>query len=170
MIMRKISLIICIGLLALGQIAQTQGEPDKGQGRPHGKPPMSQADKDKFRQRIGLSVQQQTQMDAVFEEMGRERRPLGEKLRELHKQRHDLLSAYTMDRSKEKSLRAEITALYGRMLQLHTESEEKMRRIMNREQFERLQQMMREKKSEDGNRSRRGKDGRDNSKNDSDRL
>ncbi|GEM_PF-5822550 len=164
MMTRKFSLIICIGLLALGQIAQTQGE---GQGRPpHGKP--SQEDRDKFRQKIGLSVQQQTQMDTVFEEMGRERKPLGDKLRELHKQRHELLSAYTMDRSKEKALRAEITALYGRMLQLHTESEEKMRRIMNREQFDRLQQMMREKRSQDGNRSRRERGGRDNGKNDSD--
>ncbi len=132
---------------------------------------MSPEQKNALRLKIGLSVQQQAQIDAVFEEMGRQRKPISDKLRDLHKQRHELLTSYTIDRSKEKSLRAEITSLYGKLLQMHTESEEKIRRIMTREQYERLQQMMREKMAQDGGRSRRGGDwnGRDTGKTGSDR-
>lgn len=159
------SLLLC-GLIVSSLIAHSQNNPEGKQGRFGGPPPISAAEKEKNRIKIGLTVQQQQQLDAAFEEMGRQRQTLGRRMRELSQQRHELLANYNFDRKREKELRTETVQLYGKMMQLHTETDEKIRRIMTHDQFDRLQQMMREKMAEkmarDGNRPRRDWDkGRD---------
>jgi periplasmic protein CpxP/Spy len=117
---------------------------------------MSPADKEEHRRRIGLTVQQQEKVDALFKEMGQRRQPISTRMRDLYRQRHELLTVYNFDRRRERELRAEIMQLHGKMLQLHTDTDEKLRRIMTQEQFEKMQQMIREKMAQEGNRPRRG--------------
>ena len=108
-------------------------------GRRFGQPfQFSPEEKEKFRQRLQISVQQQEQMDTLFAESDKQRRVLGERLRELFDQRQSVCDVYDFDRSREGALRKEISHVYNQLLRIHTDTEEKLRRILNRDQFERL--------------------------------
>lgn len=135
-------------LLMSGLPAQNGGpfSGGRGGGGPRfGAPPnISPEEREKFRQRLGITVQQQEQMDALFNESFKQRRTLGERLGELFKQRGEVCDAYDFDRRRETSLRKDIERIYSQILKIHSDTEEKLRRILSREQFDRLRALREE--------------------------
>lgn len=107
-------------------------------------PQFSPEEKEKFRQRLGITVQQQEQMDALFQESDRQRRALGARLWELFGERQTVCDVYDYDRAREAALRREIGQVYVQILKVHSETEEKLRRILTRDQFDRLRALRNE--------------------------
>jgi Spy/CpxP family protein refolding chaperone len=119
--------------------AQTGPAPGRPQEEKRfGSPPLSPEERERFRQRLGITAQQQEQMEALFAEAHKQRRELGKKLWELFDQRNKVCDTYDFDRSKERALRAEILKVHQQLLKINLDTEEKLRRILNREQFEKL--------------------------------
>lgn len=138
-----VPLLILTGLVFLlpGAPAQDGGPfgGGRGGGPRFGQPPtLSPEEREKFRQRLGISAQQQEQMDTLFNDSFKQRRVLGEKLGELFKQRSEISDVYDFDKKRDWALRRDIERIYSQLLRIHSDSEEKLRRILNREQFDRL--------------------------------
>jgi Spy/CpxP family protein refolding chaperone len=142
----KVTHVSLLALLSLsllsGALLGQVGPPSFGGGRsPGGRftpPPPTPEEREKFRQKLGITVQQQEQMDILFMESNKQRRALSERLRDLFNQRQIITDVYDFDRSRESAVRKEIGQINNQLLKIHSDSEEKLRRILNREQFERL--------------------------------
>lgn len=104
----------------------------------------SKEEKERARLRIGMTENQQAQIDALLADADRQRRPICERLGELYRERHQNFEQYDFDRSLEFSLRREIGQLQNQLMQVHLKTEEGTRRILTREQFRRLRALMKE--------------------------
>src|SRR5579884_3987130 len=80
-------------------------------------------------QRIGITSQQQKQLEALFAESKRQRQAI-------------------RSRQQARAIREEIVAQHRRLLDLYAENETKLRRILNREQFERLRAQLKAARAE----------------------
>src|SRR5690348_1432026 len=119
--------------------------PVLGAQRPGGPPgPPSEEEKERIRGRLGITRDQQTQIEAIFADTGRQMREIDTRMRDLYHQLYAAYDAYDFDRNQAHALRKEIAGLYRRRMALHAENEEKLRRILNRDQFDRMRAMMRE--------------------------
>lgn len=139
--------LLCLSALLTGTLLQQPpafGQRPDGGRRFGGPPQFTPEEKEKFRQKLGITVQQQEQMDGLFAESDKQRRVLGTRLRELFDQRQAVCDVYDFDRSREGSLRKEISQVYNQILKIHSDTEEKLRRILNREQFDRLVSLRKE--------------------------
>lgn len=109
------------------------GYPDSGDAR-H----LTPQEREAARQRIGITLEQQSRIEAVYTQTDQRRRALRQQLRDLYHQLHDLYSNYHFDRNRSAALRQQIVDLHAQQLKLHEENEEKLRRILTPDQFERL--------------------------------
>lgn len=94
-------------------------------------------------ERIGISASQQRAVENLFAEAGKARNAGHARLFELFGQLHTLYASYDLDMGRVTAARSEILALQQKMLAGHLDTEVRLRRILNREQFERLRAMMR---------------------------
>lgn len=107
---------------------------------------MSPEEREKFRIRVGMTTQQQEQMETLFKEIHKRRSDLFKRMRDLFEEREKVTEEYDFDRKREKAIRNELGQINAQMLKLHTETEESIRKILNREQFEKLRAIRKEQK------------------------
>jgi Spy/CpxP family protein refolding chaperone len=154
--------VLC--LLTNGLIAQSGPPAPPGSGGDHrrggGPPQPTPEERERFRQRLGITVRQQEQMDALFADSDRQRKALSKRLWELFDQRRQVTDVYDFDRARERAIRKDLEQVNSQILKLHWETEEKLRRILNREQFDRLRELraemmrsFRDRRNKPGNRS-----------------
>lgn len=98
--------------------------------------------------RLGLTKEQQTQIEAFYTESDRQQRELMTKMRDLYHQLYTVYDNYDYDKNQASSIRREIGMLYKKRLTLTGENEDKLRRILNREQFDKLRALMKEQKEQ----------------------
>lgn len=108
----------------------------------------TEEEKEKIRQRIGITREQQNQIEALFMQTEQQKREIGMRMRELFRQQYALYENYDFDREQATAIRKEIMSLHKRTLLLHAENEEKLRRILNRDQFTRLRAMLKEQREQ----------------------
>jgi Spy/CpxP family protein refolding chaperone len=142
------------------------------QGRGFGPPPggnsgslqngPSEEDKERFRIKIGATKEQQNQIDLVFKDSDVQMSEIRGKFRELSQQLYSLYDIYDFDRNLAKGIRRDLLKLHKRMADIHAENEEKLRRILTKDQFERMKALMKEeyaKRMKDMQSRRGGKGG-----------
>lgn len=136
-------LAVCFGAPAFAPAALAQGPEMRGPRPPR---PFydSPEEKEKVRLRIGITKEQQAQIEAAHQELDQKRKELGSKLWEEYRRLGALYSAYDFDRAQAKLIRHEIFSLHRQILDLHAQNEERLRKILTKEQFERFQAVMKE--------------------------
>lgn len=92
--------------------------------------------------KIGLNSQQQKQLETYFAEAGKQRQAAHAKLRALFEELQGLYDSYDYDAQKARAIREEIVVQQRRILAIHAENEAKLRRILNKDQFEKLRAQM----------------------------
>lgn len=112
---------------------------------PQGHPPISDAEKEQNRIRLGITQEQQKQIDDLYNETRAKMDEVWKSMREKQKLLRETYQQYELDEVKAKSLRIDILRLHRKMGEVQLENERKIRTILNREQFEKLQQLMKEK-------------------------
>jgi Spy/CpxP family protein refolding chaperone len=112
---------------------------------PQGPPQISQEEKERNRQRLGISLQQQQQIDDLFKETQTKTGEVWKSLREKQGQLREAYQQYDLDEARAKSLRIDIIRLHRKMGEIQLENERRIRTILTREQFDKLQQLMKEK-------------------------
>ena len=106
--------------------------------------PPSDDEKEKMRLKIGITKEQQAQFEAIFTDEQKQDREIRDKERELYGQLRKMYEDYSFDRNQAMSIRRELGGLYRKRLFLHSETQEKMRKILTREQFDRMTAAMKE--------------------------
>ena len=121
------------GLSALGltSAAAAQREP-------------SDEEKERTRIKIGITREQQIQIEAIFADARRQEGEVHNKSRELYAQLFSLYDIYEFDREQAKKLRREISKQNYKRMMIHAETQEKLRKVLSREQFDRMTQHGRE--------------------------
>lgn len=104
----------------------------------------SDDEKEKNRIRIGITVQQQQQIDALWTDTGAKIREVREAQQQKNLELRQVMEKYDFDRGKARALREQIIQLHRKAGDIHAENEEKLRKILTRDQFERLQGLMKE--------------------------
>ena len=127
-------LLAILGLLAISMTgaAFAQREP-------------SDEEKERTRQKIGITREQQKELEAALAEARRQEGEIHAKSRELYGQLFAQYDIYDFSREDAKKIRREIGKLHHRRMLIHAETQEKLRRILTREQFDRMTQLTREK-------------------------
>jgi Spy/CpxP family protein refolding chaperone len=106
----------------------------------------SDEEKEKSRLRLGITVDQQNRIEALFKATGQQMHDLYTKLHEKRNElRTNVYGQYSFDVRQAKAAQNEILAINKLILEVQADTELKMRKILNRQQFERLQQMLKEK-------------------------
>lgn len=126
---------ITVGLLALAMV------PASGFQRPP-----TDEEKEAVRVRIGISKDQQAQIEAAWAENRRQSEELSKKMNDLRRQLYGLYENYDYDRAQADGLRHQTQVLYRKRLEVFGQTQEKMRKILSRDQFNRLQAIMREQR------------------------
>lgn len=139
-------------LLVTSVIAQLPGQEAPSSGKnlkpagfqgPGGRP-QSEEQKEKTRLRLGITKEQQTQIEALHIENMKQHRELFSKMRDLMGQLRAYYDSYEFDQEAAKSIRKQIMSLHFHFLKLQAEFEEKLRKILTKEQFERMRAVMKE--------------------------
>jgi Spy/CpxP family protein refolding chaperone len=105
-------------------------------------------EREKARQQIGISVQQQEQLTRLYAEADRKEKAIGKDLHDLYRQQRTLYSAYVIDHGQERELRKKIEQMHSQLLQLHADTEDGLRKLLTREQFERLNAAVKDRRRE----------------------
>ncbi len=135
--LRSIILIILpLGLLLAGALAQRPPGP--------GFHPPTEEEKAQIRARIGISVEQQQQIEAIYKNDFQQERELRTRMHNLYQQLSALYDNFDFDRKQAAALRRQIFQLYKQRLALHAGTQEKLRHVLSREQFDRLTAMTHE--------------------------
>ena len=150
--MKKLSALITLLLVLVASSSAIVGQsqpppnspPEEGGKRPDRPPPFTPEMKEKFRQRIGITEKQQGQLDKLFEESFSKRHELNQQLRQLLESRDKVYEVYEFDRKQESSVRRDIQNVYTQLLNLHRDTEEKIRKVLNQEQFDKLRELQKE--------------------------
>jgi Spy/CpxP family protein refolding chaperone len=146
-------MLVVLACAALCAVRWAPAPPAAAQGidghgpRPSGPPrPFfdSPEEKERVRLRIGITKEQQAQIEAAHQELDQKRRELGARLWEQYRKLGAVYTAYDFDRQQAKAIRREIFSLHRQILDLHAENEERLRKILSKEQFERFQAVMKE--------------------------
>jgi Spy/CpxP family protein refolding chaperone len=98
----------------------------------------SEDEKEKARIRIGITREQQQQIEAIFADARRQEGEVHQKTRELYRQLFELYDSYEFDRQAAKKVRWEIGAQNRKRMLIHAESQERLRRVLSKDQFERM--------------------------------
>lgn len=113
-------------------------------GRSYAQRPPTEEERERVRIRIGMTREQQEQIEKLWMETDRKLKEIAQKMSDLRRQLFELYDTYDYDRAKAASLRRQITALYAQRMAAFAENQEKLRRILNRDQFERLRALIHE--------------------------
>jgi Spy/CpxP family protein refolding chaperone len=116
-------------------------------------------EREKARQQIGISVQQQEQLTRLYAEADKKEKAIGKELHDLYEQQRTLYSAYVIDHGQERDLHKKMEQMHSQLLQLHADTEDGLRKLLTREQFERLNAALNDHRRE----NRRDKDRRNGS-------
>lgn len=138
--------LLLSGVAALSSQCQAQRSPTGRSGQPRsgiGRGP-SEADKEKARLRIGMTREQQQQIETLYSDADTKAREVFDQIRQKHEQLHALYDAYEIDKNRERTLIREITRLRSQALLIHSETETKVRQILTKEQHEKLRALMKE--------------------------
>ena len=123
-------------------VAQGPGGPGGPGGRRFQGP--TEEEKERNRIRIGISKEQQAEIDRVFHDSDQQMQEIRRKFGDLSKQLYTLYDSYDFDRGQANAIRRDLLRLHKRMADIHADNEEKLRRIMTREQFDRMRAIVRE--------------------------
>lgn len=93
---------------------------------------------EKARQQIGISVPQQAQLEHLYADADKKEKALEEQLHDLYNRQRTLYDAYFIDHAQERDLRKSIGQLHVQILLIHADTEEKLRKILTHDQFDRL--------------------------------
>jgi Spy/CpxP family protein refolding chaperone len=110
-----------------------------------GPPQISDDEKERNRIRLGISQAQQAQIDDLYKETQSKMGDVWKAMRDKQGQLRETYRQYELDESKAKMLRIDIVRLHKKMGEIQLENERKIRTILTREQFDKLQQLMKEK-------------------------
>ncbi len=150
---RRRSVVACflvvLGVAVFANLPAVAQQPDPprregGQGRPPRRPPNWEEEKEKARVRIGMTKEQQAQIEAIYTESEKKRQEAMRELGEKHQQLRAVYDSYEIDKTKERALLRDIVAVHWRLLRIHSEDEAKIRRILTKEQHEKLRALMKE--------------------------
>ncbi len=100
----------------------------------------SEEEKERIRVRIGITREQNSQIEAIYAEDRRQDMELRGRMGELYRQ----LDTVYDDRSQASIVRKQICGLYRQRIAIHADTQEKLRRVLNRDQFARLTAMVHE--------------------------
>ena len=148
--MRRIALSVLAGLFALMPLPAclAQGGPPPGPPRGQGRPPGLRAwfgvDRENARQRLGITKEQQEQIEALWAQMDQARRESMEKLGALYMELGRAYDSFDVDEEQVRRIRRQILQLHREGLERFAQSEDRLRKILTREQFGKLRTMMRE--------------------------
>ncbi len=119
---------------------------DPGRVRGPGSTRRSPTDEEKERARlsIGMTRDQQSQLEAVFDDSGKQMRAVFDGLRERHRKLSEVYDAYDIDEGQAEVARKGVLELRKKMLQVQAATEKRVRKILTREQFERMRALMHE--------------------------
>ncbi len=155
-------LTVLIGTVAAGALAQGQPYPPPSP-RSMGGPPHPPFDREALFARLNLSAQQRTQLINLMNETEEKIRRL---LTKLHEQRMQLIQLYQQYQFDEKTAQRIIQSInqtQAELLKTHHEHQKQLRRILDKEQFERWTQWWKERMffpPSKGDWGRRGRDGK----------
>ncbi|MBC8137598.1 MAG: periplasmic heavy metal sensor [Fibrella sp.] len=108
----------------------------------------AQGDFGGLRRRLNLSDEQQKKIQQLYRDSDRRKREIGEKLHKLYSELDRLYDRYEFDSARVRSVTDEITEVRRRSLTLYMDNEEGLRRIITREQFDRLRDITKVRKGE----------------------
>lgn len=154
-----------IGVMVLGALAQGQpfSPPPRGMG---GQPPTPPSfDREALFARLNLTSQQRTQLINLMNETEEKIRQLLTKLHEQRMQLMQLYQQYQFDEKAAQRIIQSINQTQAELLKVHHENQKQLRRILDKEQFERWNQWWKERmffpppKGDWGRRGREGKPG-----------
>lgn len=110
--------------------------------------PQSDDEREKARVRIGMTREQQVQIEALWADTDRQNREVGMRMGELRKQLQALYDTYEYDRGQASAIRKEIYNLYRKRSQIYGDNQDKLRKILTREQFERMTGLVKEQREQ----------------------
>lgn len=104
----------------------------------------SDDEKERNRQRIGISLDQQKQIDDLYKETRARMDEVRKAMQDVQKKLWDEYEKYDIDEAAIKSLRREINRQHWRFGEVQADNERRLRKILTREQFEKLRALMKE--------------------------
>jgi Spy/CpxP family protein refolding chaperone len=154
------AMVALAGMLTGTQVslAQAPDSPRREPGRPRSFRPHGPSDeeKEKTRVRIGMTKEQQAQIEALYSETEQKRRDAMKQLGEKHMRLGALYDAYDVDKKQERELLRDIMEIHWRLLRIHSENEARIRKILTKEQHEKLRALIRESMEQARSRWRTG--------------
>ena len=105
-------------------------------------------EEERLLRRLQISQEQQEKIKHLYRESDRRKRAIDERLGQLYRELDTLYGRYEFDRVKVRAVTDEISEQRRQSLALYMDNEEKLRRILKREQFERLRDITRVRKGE----------------------
>ncbi|WP_131781470.1 Spy/CpxP family protein refolding chaperone [Legionella gresilensis] len=97
-------------------------------------------------QALQLTDAQKDQIKAIREKAKASLQSSKDQLRSIRSQIHDLITASTLDNSKLDSLISQKTAILGKMIRTKVEAKHQMYMVLNAQQQQKFQQMMKEER------------------------
>lgn len=104
----------------------------------------SEEEREKIRVRVGMTKEQQAQVEAIFTEERKLETESRKKTGELYKQLQQNLDVYDNDKVAAANLRKEICRLYRERIMIHANAQEKLRKVLTKEQFDKMTEMAHE--------------------------
>ena len=108
----------------------------------------SDEEKEKNRIRIGLSKDQQAKLETLFKETGEQLQEVFKKQGEKRKELAEVYKDYKYDKSKAAAMQEELMQLRKQMADISRRNEDRLRQIMKKDQFDRFQTLMQEKREQ----------------------
>ncbi|HSV75110.1 MAG TPA: Spy/CpxP family protein refolding chaperone [Chthonomonadales bacterium] len=148
--MRRVILMAIILAFALpaAQLAVAQGGPPpggpRGQGRVLGPQSWFGVGRESARQRLGITREQQEQIEALWAQMDQARRENMQRLGALYMELGKAYDAFEVDDAQIRRIRRQILQTHKEGLERFSQSEDRLRSILTREQFGKLKTMMRD--------------------------
>ncbi|MGC8784925.1 MAG: Spy/CpxP family protein refolding chaperone [Armatimonadota bacterium] len=138
-----ILLLLLGGLVISGALAQAQPPPPPRapEGQP---PPRAFFDREALFARLNLTAQQRTRLTNLMNETEEKLRQLLTKLHEQRTQLMQLYQQYQFDEREALRLIQNINQVQADLLRVHHENQKQLRRILDKEQFERWTQWWKE--------------------------
>lgn len=111
-------------------------------------PAAAQGDFGGLRRRLNLTDEQQKKIKTLYANSDRRKREIEERLNKLYTELDRLYDRYDFDAARVRAVTDEITEVRRRSLTLYMDNEEGLRRIITREQFDRLRDITKVRKGE----------------------
>ena len=132
----RIRTILAFCLLVFSAAVIAQPPPYSGDRRQPHVP--TEAEREAARKEIGIRVDQQERLERLYADADKKKKAIGDQLRDLYRQRHELFDNYALDRTREKELRRKIAENHNKLLEIQFSTEAELRNILKPDQFDRL--------------------------------